>query len=485
MLLRTSKYKKFNVKQRLGKMNVVRKFLFALQTDWYQGESIPWVVETLKVVAEATFSTDDTIKPIVAYLAANLHPGKYVQRCLVSLLNEHRIDPADSNSPQSMISRFEPTDTRSRAEQVFQALAMILQSQSAFTKFTSSLPLTRICLLLLGDRPSPVTATNVLRLVENGHKTSSSFSRKFELISGWNTLKAVIPQAWDHNVQVAAFDVLLGGGYSAQLSDLVVVCSPMLPVILACLRFQLEVLSGSSHLGHDTMSTSCGFLYGAKPDLTVHTALSEAGNAADNLLEELIKIHSFSPTFRQAFQSQVTTQTFIDAFKAFVLAISMAYELENVIVRVLEKLSHLALSISLDNVVAVAQSQEVGYMSISLVRFSNRCIQILDILQTAEAVLNPTAVQHSSINPSAIMNSRPRHGRRQSTRLSIHLGHRTVQRSSTKIQDWRKNVTATEKKRLSKNILDLDVALSLGSIHVQVSRTKCAIGESRGAKSLA
>ena len=78
MLLRTSKYKKFNVKQRIGKMNVVRKFLFALQTDWYLSESIPWLIETLKVVAEATFSTDDVIKPIVAYLAANLHPGAYL-----------------------------------------------------------------------------------------------------------------------------------------------------------------------------------------------------------------------------------------------------------------------------------------------------------------------------------------------------------------------------------------------------------------------
>ena len=89
------------------------------------------------------------------------------------------------------------------------------------------------------------------------------------------------------------------------------------------------------------------------------TALPEAGSAADSLLEELIKIHSYSPTFRHAFQSQVTTQTFIDAFKAFVLAVSMTYELHVVVVRVLEKLSHFGLCISLDNAVAVAQSEEV------------------------------------------------------------------------------------------------------------------------------
>ena len=44
-------------------------------------------------------------------------------------------------------------------------------------------------------------------------------------------------------------------------------------------------------------------------------ALGEAGVYANSLLEELIKIHEFSPTFREAFRSQITTQAFIDAFK--------------------------------------------------------------------------------------------------------------------------------------------------------------------------
>lgn len=101
--------------------------------------------------------------------------------------------------------------------------------------------------------------------------------------------------------------------------------------------------------------------------LMTRLALAESGATADSLLEELIRIHSFSPTFRQTFQSPVTTQTFIDAFKAFVTSTCALYELDNIVVRVLEKLSHLALSISLDNVVAVAQSQEVTSMYLWLV----------------------------------------------------------------------------------------------------------------------
>ena len=90
------------------------------------------------------------------------------------------------------------------------------------------------------------------------------------------------------------------------------------------------------------------------------SALGEAGVYANSLLEELIKIHSFSPTFREAFRSQVTTQTFIDAFKSFVTAIAGMAELDSIVVWVLEKLSHLALSISLDDVVAVVQRKEVN-----------------------------------------------------------------------------------------------------------------------------
>lgn len=71
-LLDASRHKRFNIKQRMGKMGIVRKLLFVLQTDWYPNETLPFLLEALKVVAEANFSVDDAIRPIVSYLAANL-----------------------------------------------------------------------------------------------------------------------------------------------------------------------------------------------------------------------------------------------------------------------------------------------------------------------------------------------------------------------------------------------------------------------------
>jgi len=75
-LLQTSRYKRFNSRQKFAKMGLVRKLLFVLQTDWFQHDMIPFVMDALKAAMQAHFSKDDAIKPIVAYLAANLHEGK-------------------------------------------------------------------------------------------------------------------------------------------------------------------------------------------------------------------------------------------------------------------------------------------------------------------------------------------------------------------------------------------------------------------------
>lgn len=75
-LLDSSRHKRFNVKQRMGKMGVVRKLLFVLQTDWYNQDMLPFLLDALRIVAEANFSIDEAIRPIVSYLAANLHDSK-------------------------------------------------------------------------------------------------------------------------------------------------------------------------------------------------------------------------------------------------------------------------------------------------------------------------------------------------------------------------------------------------------------------------
>ena len=66
----------FNTKQRLSSMGLVRKLLFALQSDWYSQDILVPLLEALEVAARANFDKDDTVKPMVSYLAANLPESK-------------------------------------------------------------------------------------------------------------------------------------------------------------------------------------------------------------------------------------------------------------------------------------------------------------------------------------------------------------------------------------------------------------------------
>jgi hypothetical protein len=72
-VLQTSRFKRFNVWQRFAKLGLVRRLLFVLQTDWFQKDMAPFVTDALRVAMQAQFTKDGTIKPIVSYLAANLH----------------------------------------------------------------------------------------------------------------------------------------------------------------------------------------------------------------------------------------------------------------------------------------------------------------------------------------------------------------------------------------------------------------------------
>ncbi|KAI0049337.1 beach-domain-containing protein [Auriscalpium vulgare] len=401
-LAQSSKYQRFNLKQRLSHVGLTRRFLFVWQTPWYSANSSGYLLAALGVIVEATFTIDETIKPIVAYLAANLHEG-------VSAIP----------SPKSAISRIDYVNSREKAEQVLQMLVSILSnSASCYNRFSAALPLTRILILLLGDRPTPFVAAQILRLILVSLTVSRSFSRKFELVSGWTILKSVLPYSWDAGVHDVTFQILLGRSLGAEPDNgpPVVSCPNILPAILATLnRALVAVAHGSTQngVGGDSVAT------------------------AETILEELVNLQSSSNTFRDVFKSQQTTQLFIGAFKSFATAMQSAHEIKQSQIRMMEKLMHFGLTLALDTAVPALQKRE-----------------ILDILKLAERAVNGDESQ-TQIDPSLVTDRRTVRHRFASARLSIQLGERTVQKSIARIHDWRTTIIATEKKRLRKNVLDL------------------------------
>lgn len=91
----------------------------------------------------------------------------------------------------------------------------------------------------------------------------------------------------------------------------------------------------------------------------VVAAVSTTESAAEALVEELISLHVSSPTFRQVFRSQQTTQILVDAYKAFVTAVAATPEVHQRTIRILEKVSHFALTLALDSDVIGPQKREV------------------------------------------------------------------------------------------------------------------------------
>ncbi|TDL19109.1 beach-domain-containing protein [Rickenella mellea] len=398
-LLKTSRYKAFNARQRIAKFGVVRKLLFVLQTAWYAQDVVRDVVAALKTVALACFSADETIKPMVSYLAANLHD-----------------ESTAAASPRSTMSRIDWTHRREKAEDVLTALVSILSVPACMTKFTAALPLTRICLLLLGEHPSSRVTAQVLHLIALALKTSLSFNRKFELVSGWTILRVTLPSAWDREVQEAAFDVLLGRIHDSQKMEdgkaYTVTCPYILPAIL-------------SSLHHGLMSLP----------LTEDDSGNEADYSVEVLLEELLNLQSSNASFRQVFKSHSTTAIVIQAHKAF---ISSMTEQDATLIRVLEKMNHFLLSLALDKAVATSQKEE-----------------IMAIVQQADDILH-SGLPTNTTTDSPVRPDRKSHGLLDSSRALLQLvGERAYQKTTTRIREWRKTIIASEQKRLRRTIVDL------------------------------
>lgn len=99
-----------------------------------------------------------------------------------------------------------------------------------------------------------------------------------------------------------------------------------------------------------------------------------SSSAVEALVEELIDLQNNSATFREAFRTQQISQLFVDGFKVFVSGISTHKEVDHGTIRMLEKLSHFGLTLSLDPAVAGPQKKEVTTcIDLNIAWYSVKC----------------------------------------------------------------------------------------------------------------
>jgi hypothetical protein len=217
-----------------------------------------------------------------------------------------------------------------------------------------------VILLLLGEQPSPIVASQSLILLGLILNASPSFNRKFELVNGWTALKVVVPSAWDPSVHVAAFDLLLGKvfvpGKMQTIGPPKILCPYILPTILTSLSLGLERVVTGGLMPPTTPTngvTSHGMVYS-------HESYSVI-SAMEVLVEELIDLHSSTSTFRQLFRSKQTTDILLRACQTFISKIFEFSQLRGKTDRLFEKVTTLVALLASDNHMDVEQVKQVSF----------------------------------------------------------------------------------------------------------------------------
>jgi hypothetical protein len=271
------------------------------------------------------------------------------------------IDVPGTSTPRSVVTKADPGHRRERAEQVYEVLVQNVSSTPLLSKFTLALPLSRVLLLLLGEHPSSIVASQTLILLGLVLNASPSFTRKFELVSGWSALKAILPGVWDPSVHVAAFDLLLGRvfipGKLQASGPAKILCPYIPPAILASLSCGLKKVAFNAIMP-PTSETSGVTSHG---NVFSHEGYSVT-SAMEVLVEELIDLHSSTSTFRQLFRSNQTSSVLVTACQVFISKIYEFPQARGRTERLLEKVITLVNVVASDGGVDDKQKEQVIFL---------------------------------------------------------------------------------------------------------------------------
>ncbi|KZO92625.1 beach-domain-containing protein [Calocera viscosa TUFC12733] len=324
LFVTTSIHRRFNIKHRFAKFGIIRLFLHSLRFTAYQDEIIPNVIDAIRSISLYHFSSEHTIKPLVSYLATNLHP-----------------ESESVISPISIISmQLDNSKSCGKAIMVFDMLLSLLHMFDYLVKFNASLPVSRVALLLLGAEPSPDIASRVLTMLSLINTISPSFPRKFELANGWLVLRQSLPPCWNASVQKAAFDLLLGRAeltlkQPQESSGESHYCLSIMPAILASFFVSIErSAAGLAPLGE----------------------MPAGEDMAESLADALLELLDSHP---QLFRSKSVIMLFTQFAHNTLATIPPAQEQHPLSRSLIDKLTHITVMLSLDERIATAQRQEL------------------------------------------------------------------------------------------------------------------------------
>lgn len=194
-LMSTSHYKRFNVLKCFRRASLVRKLTHALKASIFDMAFLPQIIEVLRTALTQHWSSDDSIKPVFAFLVSSLCGS-----------------PIGPHYMQSSVPFSTPPSTQLPAAETLKVLVEILNTPSNLSKLLSVLPLHRVLIILLANNGAAYVAKPCLDILLNCLKSPGgpAFERKFDQEGGYVLLARVLALIWDLDIQDKIFGHLLG-----------------------------------------------------------------------------------------------------------------------------------------------------------------------------------------------------------------------------------------------------------------------------------
>ncbi|PWN18284.1 beach-domain-containing protein [Microstroma glucosiphilum] len=242
-LLRSSKHRRFNIK-RVAKMNILKKFLYALRNKQPDKELMRHILDALRNLLITAWS-DVSLRSLTSYLASQLAHRDQAET------------PSRRQSGSIKLSNSRPVSmsadiTVDLPLQVFETFASLALDRPAFLSKFGQVVNIKWLMLFLHPQAESRAAVLSLELLSRLLIREPAYVERLTTTGGWKVLDRLVPHFWaEPSVLPICFSVLFGQErqQNTTLSHLFappkkVYCAPMLRVILGCLRESLDTSSG-------------------------------------------------------------------------------------------------------------------------------------------------------------------------------------------------------------------------------------------------
>ncbi|EIW67561.1 hypothetical protein TREMEDRAFT_33244 [Tremella mesenterica DSM 1558] len=281
-LLSTSRHARYNLLRTFQRSSMIKKLLHTLRSNYFDPAVIPVVVDTLRLVLSARWSSEDSIKPVFSYLVSGLCQQ-----------NTGFLDPS-----------IEPLPSQQAPSLILNMMAQLLHTPQRLIKLNKSIALHRLLVVFISSNSTYYVIIPCLDILEKSMTTKGmeTFQRSFESEGGFALLARTLPSIWRKDIQEYVLRMMLGPEDNREGKN-VLAC----PQLLSCVMSTLEILlqvggeedSPTRPMNSRTRSGTVTSLRSVRMSPIITTDTRPESSSLFDLLTELTTIYRTSHPFRR------------------------------------------------------------------------------------------------------------------------------------------------------------------------------------------